>query len=195
MSTGRAGSGLCPTWTRLECGGWIKNWPETDPEIWLDFSVWVSSVSGWFRSVSGLSPGTKSGRIRRYLAKIWPDPSISSRNTAGSVKIGQKSGRIRRDLAEIWPDPSISGRNMAGSVEIWPRFHQVMAGSRRIWSENRNTSLVRITIGLGRVLRVWKPKTDNRPVRGRVSFVGTRVRPLESSDRVAAGRTRAGWPG
>ena len=132
VSTGRAGSSLCPTRTRPECGGWIKNWPETDPEIWLDFLVWVSLVSGWFGSVSGLSPGTKFGQIRRDLAEIWPDPSRSGRNMAGSVEIGQKSGRIRRDLAEIWPNPSISGRNLAGSVEIWPRFRRVLVGSRRI---------------------------------------------------------------
>ena len=30
--------------------------------------------SGLVGSVSGLSPGTKSSRIRRDLAKIWPDP-------------------------------------------------------------------------------------------------------------------------
>ena len=149
VSTGWAGSGLCSTRTRPECGGWIKNWPEADPEIWLDFSVWVSSVSGWFGSVSGLSPGTKSGRIRRDLAEIWPNPAISGRNMAGSVEIWPKSDRILRYLAEIWLDPSRSDRNLAGSVEIWPRFRQVTAGSRRIWSENRNTSSVRINDRFG----------------------------------------------
>ena len=33
--------------------------------------------------------------------EIWPDPTRSGRNLAGSVEIGQKSGWIRRDLAEI----------------------------------------------------------------------------------------------
>ena len=117
----------------------------------------------------------KSDRIFRYLVEIWPDPSRSDRNLAGFVEIWLKSDRILRYLAEIWLDPSRSDRNLAESVKIWPRFHRVTAGSRRIWSENRNTSPIRITIGLGRVLRVWKPKTDNRPVRGRVSFVETRV--------------------
>ena len=97
VSTGRVGLGLCPTRTRPKCGGWIKNWLETDLEIWLDFSVRVSSVSSWFRSVSGLSPGTKSGR-----------------NLTGSFDIWLKYGWICRDRTEIWPDPSRSGLDFVG---------------------------------------------------------------------------------
>ena len=43
--------------------------------------------------------------------------------------------------------------------------------------------------------RVSKEKTDNWPAWGRVSKFGTCVRPLESLDRVAMGRTQVGWPG
>ena len=166
VSTGRVGSSLCPTRTRPECGGWIKNWPETDPEIWLDFRFGSRRFrvdSGRFRVDSGrfrvyhrgrnlAGSGEiwpKSDRILRYLAKIWPDTSRSDRNMAGSVEIWPKSNRILRYLAEIWLDPSRSNRNLAGFVEIWPRFRRVTAGSRRIWSENRNTSPVRINDRFG----------------------------------------------
>ena len=45
-------------------------WPEIDPERWLDFSVRISSISGLVGSVSGFSPGKKSGQIRRDLVEI-----------------------------------------------------------------------------------------------------------------------------
>ena len=105
VSTGRAGSGLCPTRTRPECGGWIKNWPETDPEIWLDFRF----RSRRFR--------VDSGRFRVYHR---------GRNLAGSGEIWPKSDRILRYLAKIWPDTSRSDRNMAGSVEIWPKSNRIL---------------------------------------------------------------------
>ena len=47
-------------------------------------------VSSLVESVSGLSPGKKSSRIRRDLDEIWPNLARSSRNLARSV--------------EIWPD-------------------------------------------------------------------------------------------
>ena len=75
----------------------MKNGP--DLEIWSDFSVWVSSDSGWSRV---LSSGPKSGEIRL------------------------KSDRIRRDLArssEIRPKFERIRRYLARFVEILPRFH------------------------------------------------------------------------
>ena len=85
------GSGLCPTQTRPEWGGWMKNWPETDPEIWSNFSVWVSSVLGWFGLVSGFIIGVE----------IWPDLARSGRNLFGAVEIRPKSGQIHQDLPKI----------------------------------------------------------------------------------------------
>ena len=93
VSTGRAGSGLCPTRNRPDLVGWIKIWPETDPNDWPDFSVRVLSVSGFFAEAE-IWP------IRRDLAEIWPDPAISGRNLARSN--------------EIWPDPSRSGLDFVG---------------------------------------------------------------------------------
>ena len=100
----------------------------------MDFSVRVSSDSGWFR--------------------------VYGRNLAGSDEIWPKSDRILRYLAEIWLDLSRLDRNLAGSIKIWPRFRRVTAGSCRIWSENRNTSLVRINDRFGS--GVTGLKTKNR---------------------------------
>ena len=107
-------------------------------------------------------------------------------------------GFITRD--KIWSDLAEkylvrSGRKMARSVEIWPRFRRITARSCR---SGREIVIIRRKdkgFDSGQVSRVWKPKTDNRPAWGRISFAGTRVRPPESSDRVAVGRTWAGWPG
>ena len=53
VSMGRARSGLCPTWTRPDLFGWRKIWPKTNPVIWLDFPIRVSSVSGCIGSGIG----------------------------------------------------------------------------------------------------------------------------------------------
>ena len=64
-----------PDPTRPDLFGWRKIWPKTDPVIWLDFSVRVSSVSGCIGSGIGFIAGNN----------FWPGPV--------------SSGRIRRDLA------------------------------------------------------------------------------------------------
>ena len=95
------------------------------------------------------------------------------------------SSRIRRDLAqisldngEISPDLEGSGLDFAETGWKFVITHRKEKG-----------------FDSGRVSRVSKGKTDNRPAWGRVSEFRTCVRPLESSDWVAVGRTRGGWPG
>ena len=66
-----------------------ENMPETNPVIWSDFPVQVSSVSGCISSGIGFIAGNN----------FWPGPASSGQNLAGSVEIWLKSGRIRRDLA------------------------------------------------------------------------------------------------
>ena len=87
------------------------------------------------------------------------------------------------------------GRNLAESVKILSDLEGsgldlVKNGQKVVitrWKEKG--------FGLGQVSRVSKGKTDNQPAWGRVSEFGTRVRLPKSLDRVAAGRTQAGWPG
>ena len=120
MSTGWVGSGLCPTRTRPEWGKWMKNWPETDPKIWSDFSVRVSSVLSWFGLVSGFITE----------AKIWPDLARSGRNLFRAVEIMPKSGRICQDLAR--------------SRRIWTRFRRKWSESC-----NNSSERERIRFGSG----------------------------------------------
>lgn len=160
-------------------------WPETDPEIWSDFSVRVSSVSSLVGSISGLSLGTKSGWIRRDRDRIHRDKDQIRR---GRDRIHRDRDRISSDNSEILPDLQGSGPDLEVS-------RPNLDGSRRSWSEICKNSLERIKLGLGQVSQVLKRKTNNRPAWGWVRELRTCIRPTKSLDRVATGRTRAGWLG
>ena len=126
----------------------------------------------------------KYGRIRWDQVEIWPESSRSGRNMVGFSEIKPKSGRIRRDLAQISSDKGENLPDLEGS-----RLDFVENGRKVVitrWKEKE--------FGLGRVSRVSKGKTDNWLAWGWGSEFETRVRPLESSDRMVASRTRAGWP-
>ena len=61
-------------------------------------------VSGLVGSVSGLSPGKKSSRIRRDLDEIWPNLARSSRNLAESVEIWPRFRQITARSCWIWSE-------------------------------------------------------------------------------------------
>ena len=89
------------------------------------------------------------GRVNKKLTRNRPGDLVGF---FGSGLVGFGLIRVGFEFItgdEIWPDPARFGRNLIRSVDIWPRFRRVTAGSRRIWSENRNTSPVRINDRFG----------------------------------------------
>lgn len=131
---------------------------------------------------------------------IWSDLLVWVSSV--SSFIGSVSGFITG--ADIWPNPSRSSRNLVEFVKIWPRFHrttQDITGSRRIWTRSRQDFA---EFGLECLINRLKGRSsftcfkrgNPKPTcRGQVREVGTRVRPPELLDQVAAGQTCAGWPG
>ena len=78
VSTDRAGSGLCPTRTRLETFEWVKTEPETDPKCQSDQLV---------RVVSGcrvIPVSFDFYRWCRYFGRIRRDLARSRRDLVGS---------------------------------------------------------------------------------------------------------------
>ena len=75
------------------------------------------------------------------MARNWPGWSgliFWFRSHLFRVVLVRVSGFISEK--DFWLDLARSGRNLVESVEIWPRFHQIMARSRRIWSRMLNIS-------------------------------------------------------
>ena len=130
-------------------------------------------VSGGFEWGRNPPERTKNVENRRDLSRSVQDPERSSR-------IWQRSRQIR------WLFPQIVLRIVGSGV--------LVAEICQIVLENLKSQLVVLSSG-GSGWTGFEGREPKPNRRRRVLKFGTRVRPPELSDRVVAGRVRAGWAG
>ena len=182
MSTGRSGSGLCPTKDRLAGLGWRTFWPAAN---WRESRIGAVGFSLETRSVRS-KPSTVENPAK--IGDFRPKCARAGEDLTGSGEISLDLVRFPPDLAEIslasvtspqirpksHKNPRYSNQKLAGKF----LFHRI---SLRLWS--------------GRLRQVLEERTRH-PTR-RTPFLGfaTYRRPLEFTNQSQVGWFRSGLVG
>ena len=122
----------------------------------------------------------KSTDLSEKVAGIWKKLPLESGKVVGTGKKLSESGKGSRNLGKV--------------VGIWEKLVEIWKKLVRIWKKWPDFN----GRWAGRVSRVLEEEVRHPTRRRRVFEVGTRVRPLELSDRMIPGRVRsggAGWAG
>ena len=182
VSTGRSGSGLCPTRDRPAGLGWRTFWPAADRR-----ESRIGAVGFWPETQSVRSkPSTVKNPAK--IVDFRPKCARAGGDLTGSGEISLDPVRFPPDLAEISLD-------LVTSPQIRPKSHKNLRYSDQKLTGKFLFRRIPLKLRSGRLRRVLEERTRHPTHRTRFLDFATRRRPPELTDRSRVGRFRSGLVG